>query len=264
MKRKIKEATGISSVETGARLLAGLAGMTGPKTLTVLAAGAGMVPAKAHRYMTSLVRSGLAERDPLTGRYRLGPLSRQIGMATLFDMDAVRLATPLLPRIRDQIGETVVLIVWGHHGPTVVHTEEARRAINISIRPGSVLPVLLTAAGRVFAAWLPRSVTAPLIARERAALRRSGRARSVLDARRFDATLADVRKHGVARSAEEVYPGIFGLSTPILDRSGSVVAALATFSSTANLRRDREAPIARKLKAAGKQLSDMLAPPPSI
>ena len=264
MRRKIKEPAGIGSVETGARLLAGLADMTGPKTLTALAAGAGMVPAKAHRYITSLVRSGLAERDPLTGRYSLGPLSRQIGMATLYDMDAVRLAMPRLPQIRDQVGETVVLIVWGHYGPTVVHTEEARRAINVTIRPGSVLPMLLSAAGRVFSAWLPRSATAPLISRERAALRRSSRSHAVFDVRQFEAILSDVRKRGVARSAEEVYPGIFGLSTPIFDKSGSIVAALAIFSSTAVFRRKRQEPIARKLKAAGKQLSDLLAPPASI
>lgn len=264
MRKKAKEPAGIGSVETGARLLAGLAGMTGPKTLTALASGTEMAPAKAHRYMTSLVRSGLAERDPLTGRYQLGPLSRQIGMATFHDMDAVRLAAPRLPQIRDQIGETVVLVVWGHYGPTVVHTEEARRAINVTIRPGSVLPVLLSAAGRVFSAWLPRSATAPLISRERAALRRSGRPQADYDARLFETILDDVRKRGVARSANEVYPGIFGLGTPIFDKSGAVVAALATFSPNTVLRRNREEPIARKLKAAGMQLSDLLAPPTAI
>lgn len=263
MSKKSKEPAGIGSVENGARLLACLADMAGLKTLTALASAAGMAPAKAHRYLTSLVRSGLVERDALTGRYRLGPLSRQIGMATFHDMDAIRLTVPRLPQIRDVIGETVVLVVWGHYGPTVVHTEEARRAINLTIRPGSVLPVLQSAAGRVFSAWLPRTATEQHIAHERAILRRSSRSNDHYNAQRFEAILDNVRKRGVARSAGEVYPGIFGLSTPIFDMSRSVVAALATFSPTNVLRSNREEPIARKLKAAGKQLTDLLAPPPS-
>ncbi len=64
---------GIKSIEVGARVLLALERGRGPMPLTEVARQAGMHPAKVHRYLASLLRSGLASQTPATGLYDLGP-----------------------------------------------------------------------------------------------------------------------------------------------------------------------------------------------
>jgi hypothetical protein len=66
-----------------------------------------------------------------------------------------------LGELRDELGFTVGLAVWGAAGPTFVRFEETNDALIISGRPGSVMPVLTSSTGRVFGAYLPRSITGP-------------------------------------------------------------------------------------------------------
>src|SRR5690606_21108387 len=64
---------GVQSFEVGLRLLSRLAHQRRPMKITELAARAGMPPAKAHRYLASLVRSGYAAQHPESGLYSTGP-----------------------------------------------------------------------------------------------------------------------------------------------------------------------------------------------
>ena len=109
---------GIQSIEVGARLLDALVERGAPMILRDLAAAADMAPAKAHRYLVSFIRMGLAERLRETGQYDLGPFALRLGLASLSRLDAVRLATAELARLRDRIGETTALAVWGNYGST--------------------------------------------------------------------------------------------------------------------------------------------------
>src|SRR5690606_23044127 len=87
---------GTQSVETGIRLLSSLAELSllgPPPMLKILAAAAGMPPAKAHRYLVSFIRTSLVERDPVSGRYRLGAMARHIGLTAIRSLDAVRLGS---------------------------------------------------------------------------------------------------------------------------------------------------------------------------
>src|ERR1700760_348482 len=56
------EQIGVRSVEGAGRLLKPLAALQGPQTLSALAAAAGLPPAKAHRYLVSLIREGFVEQ----------------------------------------------------------------------------------------------------------------------------------------------------------------------------------------------------------
>jgi IclR helix-turn-helix domain len=55
-------AQGINSIQIGARVLQALEEGRGPIPLAEVARRSGLHPAKTHRYLTSLVRSGLASQ----------------------------------------------------------------------------------------------------------------------------------------------------------------------------------------------------------
>src|SRR5690348_7719291 len=83
---------GVQSIEVGMRLLTALAEAGGEKGLNALAAAAGMPPAKAHRYLVSLTRSGFVEQDAATGRYALGTQAVWVGLVALGRTDIVQAA----------------------------------------------------------------------------------------------------------------------------------------------------------------------------
>ncbi len=84
------EQRGIGSVEVGGQLLRALTESDGPMMLRDLAASAGMTAAKAHPYMVSFMRLGLVEQDRAIGRYELGPLALQMGLASMRRLNPVR------------------------------------------------------------------------------------------------------------------------------------------------------------------------------
>ena len=161
-----KERAGIQSVEVGFLLLEGLTRSRGPLMLKDLAASAGMSAAKAHRYLVSFQRLGLVVQDSRTARYDLGPAALRLGLSALSRIDGVRLARERLPALMEEIGHTLALAVWGNHGPTIVHWEPSPQAVTATLRLGDVMPLLSSATGRCFTAYLPPEMTAALLQRE--------------------------------------------------------------------------------------------------
>lgn len=168
-----KVRSGIQSIEVGFRLLDVLTGEPRAMMLRDLAQRAAMSPAKAHRYLVSFQRLGLVSQDPVSGRYELGGFALQMGLARLARVDGVKLARIALTALRDQLDQTVGIAVWGNQGPTIVHWMESSHPAKASLKLGDVMPLLGSATGLVFAAYLPRGKTAAMIERELADTRRA-------------------------------------------------------------------------------------------
>src|SRR4051812_34501243 len=151
---------GIKSVEVAARVLFALEQARGPLTLTEVAKKSGLHPAKAHRYLTSLLRTGLASQDGVTGSYDLGPAARHLGVEALRRLDPVRIASARAAELRDASGHTVNVSVWSDYGPTMVAWITGTHLLPMVIRVGSTLPMLDSAVGYCFLAHLPAAATA--------------------------------------------------------------------------------------------------------
>jgi DNA-binding IclR family transcriptional regulator len=218
---------GIETIETGMGLLMVLAEFNSPQMLKTIAAAAGMPPSKAHRYLVSFIRTGFVDRDPETGRYRLGPASMQLGLSALGNTDAIHLATQAIVELRDKLDETTALAVWGSHGPTIVRIEEASRAVTINARPGTVLPLLSSSSGQVFAAFLPESITAPIMRNEIRANQKRGDTRLACSHEDAMSLINDVRRRGLGRVTGEMMPGVHALAAPVFDHRGHAVAVIA-------------------------------------
>lgn len=219
------EPGGVKAVETGMRLLAALSEDPHPQMLKNLAARASMHPAKAHRYLVSFLRAGLVQRDTETGFYRFGPLAIQVGVAALGSLNVVRVASEEVARLRDELGVTVALAVWGTHGATHVFVEEANKIVIVKSRLGGALPLVKSATGRMFSAYLPQFVTQPMIDEELKVVARSAAARAKLRTE-FYQSLDEVRRNGMSRALGDLSPGIHALCCPIHDHRDSLAAGL--------------------------------------
>jgi len=250
----------IQSVEVGFPLLAALVDAARPLTLRDLAAQAGMTSAKAHPYLVSFIRVGLVQQDAATGQYELGPFALQMGLVSLQRLDPVRIALPELTRLQADIGHTVGVAVLGSHGPTMIHITEASYPVHVNMRKGTVMSMLHTATGLVFAAWLPPKVAEHYIAREEgdAAVIASLPAQRRASPAHLETVLADIRVHGMARALGNPLPGVDALSVPVFDNTGSIVLALTALGPSGLFDSAWDGTIAKPLLACAQEISRKL------
>lgn len=252
---------GIQSLETGGTLLHALVARGGPTMLKDLAADAGMPPAKAHRYLVSFVRLGLVEQDAVTGWYELGAFALQMGLTALARVDAVRLAGPVMTDLATRLRTTVAAAVWGNRGPTIVRWEESTQAVIVYLRTGAVMPLIASAMGRCFAAWLPPAQTGELLEGELAAAARARRPGLPASRRALDGLLAEIRQEGVARAEGTLLPGISAVAVPVFDHRGGIVLALSALGYAGDFDAGAQGKPARALREASRGLSQRLGAP---
>ncbi len=254
----MKERAGIQSVEVGFALLDALARAPGPLMLRDLAAAAGMSAAKAHRYLVSFQRLQLVTQDGGTARYDLGPAALKLGLASLSRLDAVKLARERVAGLVEALGHTVALAVWGNHGPTIVHWEESPQAVTVNLRLGDVMPLLSSATGRCFAAWLPQDALAPLLRDELARMQRQPLPDVPATMAQVQRMLAETRARGLGRVVDSLLPGVAGFCAPVFDADGHLALGIVTLGPTSGFDSTWDGAVATLLREAAQRLSSDL------
>jgi DNA-binding IclR family transcriptional regulator len=258
LSRADRRQIGVQSVEIAGRLLKTLAQLGGPQTLKDFSAAAGLSPAKAHRYLVSLIREGLIEQSAIDCRYDFGGAAREIGRAAINRLDIMRIGAPLLVDLRNVLQQTVFLGVWGNEGPTVLYWLDVPRPVSVIIRPGSILPLLTSALGLVCAAYLPPDLTKRRIAKEIAEHKRSGLDFAVKSEAEAARKLVDVRARGFSLVRGDLIRGIDAMAVPVLDFKKDLVAVLAAVGPSKSIDVSSNGKSIRELKLAAKEFVSLI------
>jgi DNA-binding IclR family transcriptional regulator len=247
----------VRAVAIGASLLSTLGKFGGNATLSELAAAAHLPLSKAHRYLRALVDSAFVEQDVATGNYRLGGEALALGLAALAGIDLVALATPLIVDLSALVNETIVLSIWANHGATVVHVKEPPRRVTVVTRIGSVLPLLTSATGLVFAAHLPAEEIEGMKSAEIAAMAHGrGAAKQAVGV--LAKRLRDVHATGVAAVQSLLFPGIDAIAAPAFAANGRVAAVITVLGPTTSFDASTDGRIARAVRSTAALLSSRL------
>jgi DNA-binding IclR family transcriptional regulator len=249
---------GIQSIEVGVPLLRVLAEHGAPMMLRDMARMAGMPAAKAHRYLVSFMRVNLVTQDAQSGRYDLGSFALDLGLASLARLDAVRVATPILEALNDEIGETVALSVWGNMGPTFVRWIESRRPVSVNLRTGDVMPLLHSASGLCFAIFLDIPAMKQRIADELALAATNKDKRPPHHQREFNTLAAEARCYGLTRTLGAVIPNVNAFSAPVFKHDGHMVLAVTALGPAGLFPSEWNSPIAKAVLQAAAKASAML------
>ncbi len=252
------EKGGVQAIETGVVLLMALAARRGPQMLKQLAEDTGIHASKVHRYMVSLQRAGLVQQDERSSLYSLGRGALQLGLAALAGLEPVSIALNSLPRLRDEVNETVGLLVWGSYGPTFVKVEESTRPVSVNSRSGSVLPLLASASGRIFLAFMPSHATDLLLKKELAFNQRSGGRGTITTATQVNELVERTREQGFSRVAGDYFPGISALSAPVFDSRGELAAAVTILGPQSAIELDASSRQSHALLAYTREISAQL------
>lgn len=189
---------------------------------TEVASKLGMSRSTTYRYLRSLRDAGLLEEDP--AGFRLGPRIFQLARIARKGFGLFDLATPVMRRLVDETGETVLLTRRSGNRVVCLEREESSRNLRLSYERGHVLPVHAGASALVLLAWL-----------EDAELDRalgSGPLdrftdNTITDPHALKTRLHEIRQQGYIVTHGERDPDVVGVAAPIFSRPGQVVAGLS-------------------------------------
>ena len=241
---------GIASVETAMQLVRVVEAAAGPLTLKEIADTIGFSASKAHHYLVSLVRCGLLERDRSGLRYVLGGFALQIGLSALGRSGTVNVVSDAVRALRDEISHTSAFSVWTPRGPVVRHSEESRESMGVSLRLGTVLPILNSPTAAVFLAWLPDEELKPAL---------QSLPRGALPLKTLVEIRQSTRKEGGAHAAGVRNPGIAAAAAPVFGGNGRLAGALSTLGLVGQFDDRPSSKVSLALHRHARALSELLA-----
>lgn len=192
----------------------------------------------------------------VTHVHDLGPVSDDPAAATLEQLGALRLIHHALPDIAARLQGIVGLGVWANAGPTVVRWEPGPDPLTKELVSGVVVSPIESATGLAFCAHLPQRKYGRIV---EAAIGKLPPRELTLAA--FEARLAVIRQQGVARSVTQAAVDIAGLSAPIFNREGRMIAALTLADRAEALRGEDDCPRTRALREEAAALSRRIGAP---
>jgi DNA-binding IclR family transcriptional regulator len=220
-----------------------------------LARDTGIPRSAIHRIVHDMNTRGLLTEDG--GRFAIGPDLARIGILVAAHLDSRRLGRPIMERVADELGETVVLALYDpsrrqFSAVDAVETSHPIRYIWESLREWSDLH--LGSSGKGILAFLPEAEVEAILA----GLPDPIGGRRPMSKQALRAELAAARRRGYVVSHGERFEGAVGVSAPIRDGTGRVVGDLIGTWPDNRTDRAKEEHAGAVVRAAADELSARL------
>ncbi|MEW2621801.1 IclR family transcriptional regulator [Streptomyces sp. NPDC048106] len=248
--RKQGAAGAVQSVDRAVSVLEILA-RDGEAGVTEIAAELDVHKSTAFRLLGVLENRGLVAQVGDRGKYCLGAGVLRLAGAAAVRLDISQEGVPVCREVADELGETVNIAVLDEDA--AVNIMQARGTASVAAQNwlGRRTPLHATSSGKVLLAHLPPAPREDLLARP---LHRFTE-HTVTGAAPLRAELATVLEQGYALTAEELEPGLAAVAAPVRAHDGEVIAAISVSGPVYRLNPDRLAEVARRVVAAGTELS---------
>ena len=212
----------LSSVTTAIQLLKAFSEEQVDIGISELSRKLGVAKSTVHRLAATLAAEGLLEQDRDTEKYRLGIALFRLGALVRRRMDISSQGRPFLYALREKTNETVHLAILDGTEIMYVYNLESTQAIRMRSDLGVRKPAYCTAEGQAILAWQPQNVVDAVIAQGLT----PRTPQTITDPAKLMKALAVIRQRGCAIEDEESEIGMRGISAPIRNDAGEVVAAV--------------------------------------
>jgi DNA-binding IclR family transcriptional regulator len=221
--------------------------------VTAVARHLGLSKAVVHRILRTLVDRQLLASDPATRNYRLGPAAAAIGAQALRDSDLRTLALPLLHELQASTGETTTVSSPVPGGRVYLAQVESGNEIKMTVELGRRFPLHAGASSRAMLAFLPPAEQEEVIASATPLT-----AVTIVDPAQLRASLAEVRRLGVAQSGGEREPGASAVAAPVFDLDGRVAGAISVCGPITRMSAQLRHDLVPLVRAAADSISQSL------
>jgi IclR family transcriptional regulator, KDG regulon repressor len=208
------------------------------------------------RLCSTLVKYGFLRQDQQSKQYSLGFRLFELGSIVFNSLSLRNISSPHINKLQMSLGKTVFLGILDRDEVLYLDKRDApRNPIRFTSEMGARRPPYWGMMGLVLMAYLPDEEIERLLQKNPLT---AFTKKSITNKAEFIKLLHKVRKQGFAFDNETVFEGINGISAPIRDFTGNVVAALGVgfISSSA----DSEDPsiIAKEVMATAMTISKEL------
>jgi len=241
----------VRALDRGLMVLTELA-RGGGASLSDLAERTGESPATLYRVLITLQGHAMADLDPGTQHWHVGPGAFRVGSAFLRRTSLIERARPEMHALMAATGETANLGVARGASVLFVGQVETHETIRAFFPPGTESPLHASGIGKALLAFLPEPRRAALL--DRLELTRFTPA-TLAERTALEADLAAIRARGHAIDDEERTPGMRCVAAPVFDALGEVVAGLSVSGPVSRMSRARAGEMAAEVRAAARRVS---------
>lgn len=221
--------------------------------VTEIADKVGMHKSTVSRTLNTLREAGYVERDPETGRFQLGLGVITLAGPILAHLDVRKAALPVLEDVTDVTEETTALTVWSGDEAIVVEQVTSPRSVIQRASIGTRYHRFESSSVRMFLAMLPDAKAKEFF---RTSMRR--RSAHVSSMAEFVAELDLIRAQGYAVNDGLTSEDETGISAPVFDFRGTVIACITLSAPRFRVDADRVPLLAEQIVTAADALSRRL------
>jgi IclR family transcriptional regulator, KDG regulon repressor len=209
----MKEATySAPSVKKAFNILHAIADASAGLGVSELAKTLKIGKSTVHGITSALEELGVLARDPVHKKYNVGYTLLELARKAYHKMELAEVAKIPMERLMEEVGETVLLGILNGDHVTILSMVESQNELKITSPPGTRLPLLVGATGRVFLTQMEEK-RAREIVQNKGLVRYTSK--SVTDVRRFLKEVEETRKRGYAIDHEEYILGVTAVASPI-------------------------------------------------
>lgn len=249
---KIKAPYKVQVLERALEILAALADRPSDCSLAELCGDLKLHKSTVHRLLMVLERHRLVDKNPDTGRYRLGMRLFELGSRAVAVLDLRELSRPLLEQVLRETEETVHLCALDRDEIVYLEKLEPQRSVRLASRVGRRVPAYCTAVGKAILAEMPEPEVSAI-------LRRSEMKRitpkTITTLAAMHNELSAIRARGYSIDDEENEEGVRCVGAAVRDHSSRVVAAISASGPAFRISREKVPEIAGSVMRAANTLS---------
>ncbi len=177
-----------------------------------------------HRFLSSMEKIGVVEKNEETGKYRLGLKLYEIGNSVPLRKIMVDRARYYLEDLHWYLNETVHFATLKNGEVVYLDKIIADRNFVIISEVGRRLPAHCTGLGKAMLAFLPESEVRRIIKEK--GLKKFTK-NTITSSRKFFEELRKIRECGYAIDNEEIEDGLRCIAVPVFNGEGKVIAAVS-------------------------------------
>jgi len=244
---------GIQTLERAVLILDEIKESPEPLTLTELSKKVYMSKNHLKKYLISFVKTGILTFDRDKKTYEFGYKLIDFGLNALNRFSIFSMIDSFMQQIKNELSQSSALAIWTDKGPLVTNYETSGRSINVQVELGYSPPLLGSAIGKCFAAFLPLKLTEPLQDKEIRDYK--------LDRKLVIKELHHIKEIGV--STRNHYfgdlPGSQCIACPIFDYSDEMVAAISIIGFSNDIDTHPQSNDVQFMKNIARKISKQLA-----
>lgn len=212
----------------------------------------------AYRLLSSLVSCGLlqkTENNSYDINYKLGLKLLELGNLVSNRLEIREIALPFMEELAQEINEVVHIVIANQNEAAYIEKVDSSRAIRLYTRIGKSTPLYIGSGPKLLLAFMEEAKQTEILG---AAKLYGINDENAINKQKLYKELSAIREEGYAYSIGEQDPETTGISYPLYDYSGQVIAALTVSGLSSHFEGENLQVIKTHTKQTAERISGKL------